>query len=324
MNNPLVTVVISSYNRPAMLKSALQSVLAQTYAELEILVQDDSTNEDCYKVVQNFSDGRIVYSRNDPPLGTSANLCAGYKRAQGKYLCTLNDDDRYDPLYLRTMVTAMERNEDCSVAFSDHFIIDEYGSVDQAATEASSRSFGRLKLSEGVVPNALLAGIVLQSIPGMFALFKREIIDFDDFPAEVSSGYDYWLIYLALRDGHHAYYMPQRLTYYRAHKGSQSAGFSDPAERLRFLDYLRYIHERFLSDSRLLSVHAPLRPRLAQTYSSTGFALVKTGNNRKALQQFFSAWKIKPSRSSLLGMLLCCIPLSLSSMVLKSRMSRHT
>jgi len=307
-----------------MLKSALQSVLAQTYAELEILVQDDSTNEACYRVVQNFPDSRIVYNRNDPPLGTSANLCAGYRRGQGKYFCTLNDDDRYDPLYIHTLVTAMERNEDCSVAFSDHFVIDENGSVDQAATEENSRNFGRLKLSEGVVPNALFVGIVLQSIPGMFALFKKEIIDFDDFPAEVSSGYDYWLTYLALRDGHHAYYVPQRLTYYRAHKGSQSAGFSDPAERLRFLDYARYIHKRFLADSRLLSIHAPLRLRLAQSYSSTGFALIRTGNNGKALQQFFTAWKIKPGRSSLFGILLCCIPFPLLSVVPKKRMSRDT
>ena len=75
----------------------------------------------------------------------------------------------------------------------------------------------------------------------MFALFRTEAIDFDDFPEEVSSSYDYWLTYLAVRNGGAAFYEPRRLTSYRVHPGSETSSFTDPEKRLRFLQYNEFI-----------------------------------------------------------------------------------
>src|ERR1700761_7366285 len=101
MLNPTVSVVVSAYNRPEMLSSALASLLAQTYTHLEIIVQDDSTTDDSQVAVEALADPRIRYTRNKPSLGTSANLRAGYRKCTGKYFCALNDDDLCHPDYIQ-------------------------------------------------------------------------------------------------------------------------------------------------------------------------------------------------------------------------------
>jgi glycosyltransferase involved in cell wall biosynthesis len=139
----LVSVIVSAFNRPEMLRAALNSVLAQTYKDIEIIVQDDSTISECSSVVATIDDPRIIYTHNQPSLGTIQNLLTGYRRASGDYVCTLNDDDLYLPEYLSTMVDGLERHPACCMAFSDHWIIDADGNVDHALSDKNSANFGR-------------------------------------------------------------------------------------------------------------------------------------------------------------------------------------
>lgn len=302
-----------------MLREALLSVQAQTYGELEILVQDDSTSDECRQVVKSFNDSRIRYSRNEPPLGTSLNLLAGYRSSRGKYFCTLNDDDLYAPTYITTLIQAMEGNANYSIAFSDSYLIDSDGKLNQEETDANTRSSLRGRLREGSVPSPLEVGILYKSIPGMLALFRRDAVDLDDFPEEVSSGYDYWLTYLALRDGNPIYYSPERLTFYRIHEGSQTSSFAHPEQRLRFLKYSQYIHGRFLADSRLKSIHSALRPRLAQSHSSSGFSWLRLRSRKKALSEFINSYRAKPSRAAMIGFTMCLAPRAVVDLILRRR-----
>ncbi|MCU1321236.1 MAG: glycosyl transferase [Acidobacteriaceae bacterium] len=308
MNEPLVSVVVSSYNRPLMLQTALRSVLGQSYSNLEIIVQDDSTNDECGQVVLDLADPRIRYTRNQPALGTISNLRAGYRKCTGKYFSTLNDDDVYGPDYIATVIQPLESDVRYVLAFADHYIIDQQGNVDEGVTNSNSVTFGRSVLQEGSVRQPLETGILAKSIPGMFAMFRRDAVDLGDFPNEVSSGYDYWLTYLALREGGAIYYNPQRLTYYRVHAGSQTSSFVSPEEGLRSLRYSEYMHLRFLADARLKSIHAALLPRLAQIYTSMGFNRLRIGSRSEAFQKFRASCKLKPTSRALAGLLLCAAP----------------
>jgi glycosyltransferase involved in cell wall biosynthesis len=317
MNEPLVSVVVSSFNRPAMLRIALLSLIDQTYKNIQIIVQDDSTNEDCLRVIQALADPRICYTRNEPPLGTVSNLRAGYRKCVGKYFCTLNDDDAYHKDYVATLVTPLEENPDYSIAFSDHYIIAADGSVDEIATTRNSIAFGRDKLKEGEVPDPLIVGMLNQSVPGMFAIFRTSIMDLNDFPDEVSSGYDYWLTFLALRTGKPIYYSPRRMVYYRVHPGSQTSSYSEPRESLRSLTYSEFMHKRFLADPRLKSIHSTLTLRLALIYASGGANFLRTRNRKRAFQQFVNSCKTKLTGKGILGLLLCFAPASLLNKALR-------
>ena len=308
MNGPLVSIVVSSYNRPSLLRTALRSVIGQTYSNLEIIVQDDSTNDECGKVVLDLDDKRVRYTRNTPALGTVSNLRAGYWKCTGKYFSTLNDDDVYGPDYISTLIPPLESEPRYAVAFSDHNIIDQDGNVDETATDSNSSMFGRSVLQEGIVPHPMLTGMLAKSVPGMFAIFRRSIMNLNDFPDQVSSGYDYWLTYLALRDGWPMYYSPRRLSDYRVHAGSQTSSFISPEEGLRSLRYSEYMHTRFLADARLSPIHGVLRQRLAQIYASIGFNRLRIGYRREAWRQFLTSCRLKRTGRALAGLILCAAP----------------
>jgi glycosyltransferase involved in cell wall biosynthesis len=308
VEKPLASVVVSAYNRPDMLRSALASVIGQTYSELEIIVQDDSTNEACLEVVLEFNDSRIRYTHNSPSLGTAANLLDGYRKATGTYFSTLNDDDLYGPTYIDFMVRQLEAYPNATIAFSDHFVINGAGKVLLELTDRNSRYWHRDRLREGLITPAFDVALVHKSIPAMLAVFRRSTIDLEDFPDDVSAGYDYWLSYLAVRSGAPIFYTPQRLTSYRTHNESQTAGFADPAKRLTFTRYSQYIHTRILDDERLKSIHSTIRSRLARDYSAAGVALLRLGRNAEAAQELKQSLRTMPRLSAFAALLLCAVP----------------
>ena len=74
MSEPLVSIVLPTYNRAHLLGHAIRSVLAQTHRNLELIVVDDNSKDETPSVVRSFDDARIRYVRNDPNLKLPAAL----------------------------------------------------------------------------------------------------------------------------------------------------------------------------------------------------------------------------------------------------------
>jgi glycosyltransferase involved in cell wall biosynthesis len=310
MDTPLVSVIISAYNRPVMLLTALRSVQNQSYTNIEILIQDDSTSNECERAIRDINDPRIQYIHNRPSLGTVGNLRAGYRKASGKYFCTLNDDDYYDPTYIATMIIPLETDPRYVLAFCDHWIVGENGEIKSDSTETNTSIFRRNLLEKGSVPDPLVSAILDKSVPGMFALFRRSAIDLEEFPDEVSSGYDYWLDYLAVRHGGSIYYNPQRLTYYRVHSGSQTSSFANPQKALHSHSYTEFMLTRFLADPRLTRIHSKLQGRLAEIRTGMGFNWLRLGERSRAASNLLSSCRTSPKLKPLAGLLLCIAPMA--------------
>ncbi|MGR5970150.1 glycosyltransferase family 2 protein [Bacillus paranthracis] len=96
---PLVSVLIPTYNRPNYFKIALDSVLAQEYPNIEIIITDDSTNDETYSIVapliKSFSN--IHYFKNSERLGGVKNFQQAFLRSKGEYINFLMDDDFFHP-----------------------------------------------------------------------------------------------------------------------------------------------------------------------------------------------------------------------------------
>jgi glycosyltransferase involved in cell wall biosynthesis len=321
LQTPVVSVVISCYDRPAMFEVAINSVLNQTLREIEIIVQDDSTDSACEELVASIHDERIRYTHNRPSLGTLNNLVAGYRKCRGKYFSTLNDDDIYDPEYLAPMVTAMEENPSCSMAFSNHYVIDALGKVAETETNLNDARWGRASLPPGFVADPIHSALLDKCVPGMFAVFRSSMIDLDDFPQGVLSAYDYWLTYLAVRDGKSIYYVPERLTYYRVHPDTQTSAFASPAERLRLLQYTEFIDNRLLTDISLRSIHPELRKRLARTLASRGIANLRLSRRYEAYEAFQASLRKKLTVLALGGVILTCVPQRMLRLILPRKQS---
>jgi glycosyltransferase involved in cell wall biosynthesis len=108
MPAPLVTVAIPSYNRPAFLREALASVLAQEYQDFAILVADDCSSFDVAALLHAFHDSRIRLLRQPRHVGVIQNWRASLCTPTTRYVAHLDDDDLWLPHHLGEAVRALE------------------------------------------------------------------------------------------------------------------------------------------------------------------------------------------------------------------------
>jgi glycosyltransferase involved in cell wall biosynthesis len=125
VNTPLVSICTPTYNRPELLQRAVESCLAQTYLNFEVIVTDNSTNDDSEKLASKWTDPRVRYFRNDGNVGALASANRAISIAGGKYIKLLMDDDLLKPRFLELMVKAMEENPTVGLAMAPMHLIDE-------------------------------------------------------------------------------------------------------------------------------------------------------------------------------------------------------
>lgn len=111
--NPLVTVAIPTYNSgERFLSDAIDSVLAQSFGDFEVLISDNCSPDNTSEVVNAYDDPRIRYVRHSENIGANANFNFCLNDAKGKYLLLLSDDDLIDRDFLEVCVNAVNGRED--------------------------------------------------------------------------------------------------------------------------------------------------------------------------------------------------------------------
>src|SRR4051794_29226747 len=100
MANPLVTVVIPTYNRPDFLREALDSALAQDFKEFEVLVVDDASAYDVQGLVDSFRDSRVLLQRHRRNIGVVQNWHWCLCTPRTRYVAILEDDCLWLPHHL--------------------------------------------------------------------------------------------------------------------------------------------------------------------------------------------------------------------------------
>lgn len=129
MNQPLVTVGFPVFNGEEYLKFALDSLLNQTYNNLEIIISDnassDSTESICREYVK--KDKRIRYSRNLNNIGAARNFYTVLEQASGKYFMWAAHDDLWHPSYIEKCVCKLEENPSYVLCLSNLIFIDKNG-----------------------------------------------------------------------------------------------------------------------------------------------------------------------------------------------------
>jgi glycosyltransferase involved in cell wall biosynthesis len=108
---PLVSIVIPCYNHGQFVDEAVQSILEQTWQNLEIIiVNDGSDDRNTIEVLQNFSRPKTRVLHLPQNMKPSAARNAGINEAKGKYICCLDADDKLHPTYIEKAITIMEAN----------------------------------------------------------------------------------------------------------------------------------------------------------------------------------------------------------------------
>lgn len=126
----LVSVVLPTWNRASWLAKAVDAVLRQTHANLELIIVDDGSTDDTPAVVSKIAagDSRVRYLRI-PHQGIASALNAGFSVSRGKYLTWISDDNYYKDDAFALMLRALNDRPEAGVVYCDFDWIDENGQL---------------------------------------------------------------------------------------------------------------------------------------------------------------------------------------------------
>lgn len=114
METPLVSVVVPTYNRPEKLRRAVETVRAQTYRPIELVVVDDHSTEPAADALEDvdLSDISLTVIRHEQNRGGNAARNTGIREATGEFLAFLDDDDRWEPEKIQRQVETVQSSPD--------------------------------------------------------------------------------------------------------------------------------------------------------------------------------------------------------------------
>ena len=118
---PKVSVVIITYNNGKYIRSAVDSILSQSYKDFELLVLDDGSTDDTEEVMAGIDDSRLIYKKSTINLGIPAARNLGIDLSQGKYIAILDADDIAPPYRLQEQFDFMEAHPEIGVLSGDFF-----------------------------------------------------------------------------------------------------------------------------------------------------------------------------------------------------------
>ncbi|MBL8862847.1 MAG: glycosyltransferase [Planctomycetes bacterium] len=125
--NPRVSVIVPTYQGEAFVRETIESVLAQTYRDFELIVCDDGSTDGTLAVVRAFGDRlRLV---TQPNRGVAAARNHAADSARGEILAFLDHDDLWEPGMLATLVPLLDADPGTGLVYADAWIVDKHGAL---------------------------------------------------------------------------------------------------------------------------------------------------------------------------------------------------
>jgi glycosyltransferase involved in cell wall biosynthesis len=173
----VVSVCVPTFNRAALLRETVDSVLSQRFGDFELIILDNASADDTEAMVRSFRDPRIVYRRQARNRGARWNWGDCLTAGRGRYLAVLADDDLMTADNLARKVAVLERNPAVGLVHSKYDVIDAAGQVVRANT---NWGHGRERTADAVDPGQDVLEEMLftvNSINACTAVFRRACVE---------------------------------------------------------------------------------------------------------------------------------------------------
>lgn len=186
MKSPLISIIVPIYKVEPYLNTCVQSIVDQTYTNLEIILVDDGSPDNCPAMcdawVEKDSRIRVIHKENG---GLSDARNAGLAIATGQLISFVDSDDRIEPDFIRELYTAMERTgadiAECGVAY-----VDEAGAILKHRPVSPATELGRMAALERLVREDGVYQTVWNK------LYRREVLDGIPFEKGKYHEDDFW------------------------------------------------------------------------------------------------------------------------------------
>ncbi len=213
-DQPFVSIIVISYNHSRFIKENLDSIKAQTYSNIELIVGDDASQDNSVKVFEewlhdnDYTAAFKNYHEVNTGLATMLNECI--EKANGKYLKLIAADDFLHPESIEKCVAKLEEEgEECGMVFTDTYSVDDNGDLLPAIGDYDAIG----ALSSEDLKELLLQGNQIAALTTMIR--KKVLLE--------TGGYDNKFIvedyyrWLKISQKYNISYVAEKLAYYRQH-----------------------------------------------------------------------------------------------------------
>ena len=208
--SPLISIALCTYNGAPYLPVQMDSLFAQDWENLEIVVVDDGSTDGTREILLEYAsrDSRISVYLNDRNLGFLLNFQKTFSLAHGDFIAPCDQDDWWHPGKLRGLHAAIGQH---AMAYCDSLLID-----------AAGRDMGRrvsevIRMYEGQDPAAFVFG---NSVSGHAVLARRSLVE-RAMPFPQGCFHDWWMAFVAVStEG--LIYVPEPWVHYRQHAAAQT------------------------------------------------------------------------------------------------------
>lgn len=221
-NQPLVSVVMCTYNGERFLHPQIGSILSQTWPHLELIIVDDASSDNTVQILEEYSrkDSRVKYYVNKKNLGYNKNFEKAMLLANGDHIAPCDQDDIWAASKIETMMKEWPEDSLFVYSLSGSFTGDDF----ENRTDAPKVFYSAIDDVHKLVFNS--------PVHGHACMFKKELLNIcTPFPADIF--YDWWISMHAASMGTIGC-IPQTLTWHRVHDSNSSrtlTSIKDKGER---------------------------------------------------------------------------------------------
>lgn len=296
MSHPKLTIALLTYNRgcSGYLKKTLDSILAQTYSDFELLVLDNHSGDKTAELVLSYKDSRLTYVRQPPGCNASFNFNRGLWMSRGEFFLATHDDDILEPTLVERQIRFFEGNPDLACVAANVSLIDEEGNCIQPRLYEFEQD--RVFDIGDYIPTYLDEKLWFPTPTCMFrrdALVKRSgAIVRASKPRYISSG-DIGILFL-LNMRYPIALLSDPLFRYRQHTGQESRNVDQSSPLVELADVAGYLLKKSHRGSKLRRHHASIHGFSArfkaQDFLFKNPAIPTDNVLQAALRDIRSAW----------------------------------
>ena len=207
---PLISVLMPAYNSELYIAEAIESILNQSYQNIELIIFDDGSSDNTRQVIQSFDDPRIVKILSDQNYGVVRARNDMIDRASGQYIALMDADDIADRTRLEKQLRSLEAGE-CDLCGSAQWVLDEASGKIKKSKDKFTDADLRSLLS-------VYCGLCNSAMMGKAEIFKRFKYD-----TTILTSEDYYLWVVMAAAGYRFLNLKERLITYRRYPAQTSS-----------------------------------------------------------------------------------------------------
>jgi len=207
---PLISVLMPAYNSELYIAEAIESILNQTYQNIELIIFDDGSRDGTRRVIESFVDPRIIKILSDQNYGVVHARNDMIDKARGQYIALMDADDIADRFRLEKQLRSLEAGE-CDVCGSAQWVLDEASKKIKKSKDKYSDSDLRALLS-------VYCGLCNSAMMGQADIFRRFKYD-----TSILTSEDYYLWVQMAAAGYRFLNLHERLITYRRYPSQTSS-----------------------------------------------------------------------------------------------------